>query len=217
MRSEVKWRELNKQVSRLPWASRRKCVRIHMEWLLMNSTVNGMYCMHTQYYAALCERNEGREFSQSQFQQLSIECWIRLEREHAHIQFAYLRSGRMLKMKNTFRFRRTTHWLYAAKRFWCMLSIILPMATCSAITTVCIHLLSNRVWYLIFSMISFHIFAVITGSTDGIGKEYAKELAKRGINIVLISRTESKLVEVANEIGKQKSSTECVLTVAVSQ
>lgn len=43
---------------------------------------------------------------------------------------------------------------------------------------------------------------VITGSTDGIGKEYAKELAKRGINIVLISRTESKLIEVANEIGK---------------
>lgn len=42
----------------------------------------------------------------------------------------------------------------------------------------------------------------MTGSTDGIGKEYAKELAKRGINIVLISRTESKLIEVAREIGK---------------
>lgn len=48
----------------------------------------------------------------------------------------------------------------------------------------------------------FFFFLVVTGCTDGIGKEYAKELAKRGINIVLISRTESKLVAVANEIGK---------------
>lgn len=53
--------------------------------------------------------------------------------------------------------------------------------------------------------------SVITGSTDGIGKEYAKELAKRGINIVLISRTESKLVDVANEIGKSSSAIESEL------
>lgn len=43
-------------------------------------------------------------------------------------------------------------------------------------------------------------WAVITGSTDGIGKEYAKELAKRGINVVLISRTEKKLIDVGKEI-----------------
>ncbi|CAO1357042.1 unnamed protein product [Diamesa tonsa] len=43
-------------------------------------------------------------------------------------------------------------------------------------------------------------WAVITGSTDGIGKQYAKELASQGMNIVLISRTESKLKEVAEEI-----------------
>lgn len=46
------------------------------------------------------------------------------------------------------------------------------------------------------------LFAVITGATDGIGKEYAKELAKQGLNVVLISRTKSKLVEVCNQIGK---------------
>ena len=45
-------------------------------------------------------------------------------------------------------------------------------------------------------------FSVITVSTDGIGKEYAKELAKHGLNIVLISRTESKLIAVAKEIGE---------------
>jgi len=43
---------------------------------------------------------------------------------------------------------------------------------------------------------------VVTGSTDGIGKEYAKELAKRGLNIVLISRTIEKLNKTATEIGK---------------
>lgn len=43
---------------------------------------------------------------------------------------------------------------------------------------------------------------VVTGSTDGIGKEYAKELAKRGLNIVLISRTIDKLNKIASEIGK---------------
>lgn len=43
---------------------------------------------------------------------------------------------------------------------------------------------------------------MITGATDGIGKEYAKELAKQGLNVVLISRTKAKLVDVCNEIGK---------------
>uniref|UniRef100_A0A4X2KTK9 Very-long-chain 3-oxoacyl-CoA reductase n=1 Tax=Vombatus ursinus TaxID=29139 RepID=A0A4X2KTK9_VOMUR len=43
-------------------------------------------------------------------------------------------------------------------------------------------------------------WAVVTGSTDGIGKSYAEELAKRGMKIVLISRSQEKLKEVANEI-----------------
>lgn len=42
---------------------------------------------------------------------------------------------------------------------------------------------------------------VITGATDGIGRGYAKELAKRGLNIVLISRSKEKLIATANEIG----------------
>jgi len=45
-------------------------------------------------------------------------------------------------------------------------------------------------------------WAVVTGSTDGIGKAIAKQLAKRGINIVLISRSEDKLNAVAEELGK---------------
>ncbi|XP_033117960.1 very-long-chain 3-oxoacyl-CoA reductase-like [Anneissia japonica] len=43
-------------------------------------------------------------------------------------------------------------------------------------------------------------WAVVTGATDGIGKAYAEQLAKLGLNIVLISRTLSKLQATASEI-----------------
>ncbi|KFV91531.1 PREDICTED: inactive hydroxysteroid dehydrogenase-like protein 1 [Eurypyga helias] len=45
-------------------------------------------------------------------------------------------------------------------------------------------------------------WAVVTGSTDGIGKAYAEELAKRGVNIVLISRNREKLEAVARSISE---------------
>jgi len=52
-------------------------------------------------------------------------------------------------------------------------------------------------------------WAVVTGASDGIGKAYALTLAKRGFNILLISRTQSKLDEVATEIkAKHKVKTE---------
>ncbi|XP_041466532.1 inactive hydroxysteroid dehydrogenase-like protein 1 isoform X1 [Lytechinus variegatus] len=46
----------------------------------------------------------------------------------------------------------------------------------------------------------FGEWAVVTGSTDGIGKAYAKELARNGVNIILISRSAEKLKKVATEI-----------------
>ncbi|KZS14391.1 Estradiol 17-beta-dehydrogenase 12 [Daphnia magna] len=45
-------------------------------------------------------------------------------------------------------------------------------------------------------------WAVVTGATDGIGRAYAEELARKGLNIVLISRSLFKLQNVAREIGK---------------
>uniref|UniRef100_A0A9L0IKA2 Very-long-chain 3-oxoacyl-CoA reductase n=1 Tax=Equus asinus TaxID=9793 RepID=A0A9L0IKA2_EQUAS len=44
-------------------------------------------------------------------------------------------------------------------------------------------------------------WAVVTGGTDGIGKSYAEELAKRGMKIVLISRSQDKLDQVSSEIS----------------
>lgn len=47
---------------------------------------------------------------------------------------------------------------------------------------------------------SYGKWAVVTGATDGIGKAYAEQLAERGCNIVLLSRTLSKLEALAEEL-----------------
>ncbi|KAJ3593702.1 hypothetical protein NHX12_006036 [Muraenolepis orangiensis] len=58
-----------------------------------------------------------------------------------------------------------------------------------------------RVWVLgngrLVSPAKLGQWAVVTGATDGIGKAYAEELARRGFNIVLISRTQEKLDDVS--------------------
>lgn len=43
-------------------------------------------------------------------------------------------------------------------------------------------------------------WAIVTGATDGIGKAYANELARDGLNIMLISRNSEKLDAVASQI-----------------
>ena len=41
---------------------------------------------------------------------------------------------------------------------------------------------------------------VITGASSGIGREFALQLAKKGFNIALVSRTPSQLDSVVKEI-----------------
>ncbi|KAM7203454.1 3-ketoacyl-coa reductase [Naviculisporaceae sp. PSN 640] len=43
-------------------------------------------------------------------------------------------------------------------------------------------------------------WAVVTGASDGLGKEFSLQLAAKGFNIVLVSRTKSKLDALAQEI-----------------
>jgi 17beta-estradiol 17-dehydrogenase / very-long-chain 3-oxoacyl-CoA reductase len=45
-----------------------------------------------------------------------------------------------------------------------------------------------------------HGWAVVTGATDGIGRAFAENLARKGFKVVLISRTEEKLMTVVEEI-----------------
>ncbi|CAG8942446.1 unnamed protein product [Penicillium salamii] len=46
-------------------------------------------------------------------------------------------------------------------------------------------------------------WAVVTGASDGLGKEFALQLAKAKFNIVLVSRTASKLETLSEDITKQ--------------
>ncbi|KAI4876155.1 hypothetical protein NFI96_017581, partial [Prochilodus magdalenae] len=72
-----------------------------------------------------------------------------------------------------------------------------------------------RVWFVgngsLISASRLGTWAVVTGATDGIGKAYAEELARRGFSIVLISRTQEKLDEVAKAIeSKYKVQTKTI-------
>lgn len=44
-------------------------------------------------------------------------------------------------------------------------------------------------------------WALVTGATDGIGKEYATQLAAKGVNIVLISRSRDKLGDLSTHLN----------------
>lgn len=46
-------------------------------------------------------------------------------------------------------------------------------------------------------------WAVVTGASDGIGKEFALQLASAGFNILLVARNQAMLSDVADEIAKR--------------
>ncbi|XP_028812779.1 very-long-chain 3-oxoacyl-CoA reductase-B [Denticeps clupeoides] len=83
-------------------------------------------------------------------------------------------------------------WIGAATVAWLSLS------------SLCRLLSGFRVWILgngkLASPSRLGKWAVVTGATDGIGKAYAEELARRGFAIVLISRSQDKLDEVSKSI-----------------
>ena len=58
-------------------------------------------------------------------------------------------------------------------------------------------------------------WGVVTGATDGIGKALAIELARKGLNVMLISRTQEKLDQVKKEIEAMSNNAVEVDTLAV--
>ncbi|XP_026777579.3 hydroxysteroid (20-beta) dehydrogenase 2 [Pangasianodon hypophthalmus] len=60
-----------------------------------------------------------------------------------------------------------------------------------------VYMLSN-IWQT--DLREYGQWAVVTGATAGIGRAYAIELARRGLDIVLISRSQEKLRRVSDEI-----------------
>ncbi|KAK0163879.1 hypothetical protein PV328_002565 [Microctonus aethiopoides] len=87
---------------------------------------------------------------------------------------------------------------------WLLVSILILWALLDPVSRV-----SRALYEIIIPIImvktvdlknQFGEWAVVTGSTDGIGRAYAKELATRGINLVLISRNIDRLEKTREEI-----------------
>lgn len=60
------------------------------------------------------------------------------------------------------------------------------------------------------SPMSYGKWAIVTGSTSGIGEEFARHLSSLGMSLLLVSRSESKLVAQAAELGaSMKTGQDC--------
>ena len=57
-------------------------------------------------------------------------------------------------------------------------------------------------------------YAVVTGATGGLGLGYAEEFARRGINVLLVSRTESKLKACQADLKKKYPAVEVDYAIA---
>lgn len=60
---------------------------------------------------------------------------------------------------------------------------------------------------------SYGSWALITGSTDGIGKAFAFQLAQKDLNLILVARNLSKLQQVSAEIKAQNPNTQIKIVV----
>lgn len=74
----------------------------------------------------------------------------------------------------------------------------------------CVLLVCCAVWSLFrpSKVKSYGGWAVVTGSTDGIGLAYVRQFAKKGINVVLISRSQDKLDECKAKLSQDFSGVE---------
>src|SRR2546421_1207233 len=63
----------------------------------------------------------------------------------------------------------------------------------------------------------FGPWALVTGASSGIGKEFARQIAASGINVVLVARREDLLKEVGGEFGKRYGVEHRVVVLDVSR
>ena len=86
-----------------------------------------------------------------------------------------------------------------------LFSLLFPMAGCLLTVWLVVQVVSYLARYCRSPIMAQTLgsWAVVTGATDGIGKGFCLELAKQGMNIVLVSRNLEKLRVVAKEIEER--------------
>jgi len=57
-------------------------------------------------------------------------------------------------------------------------------------------------------------YALITGASSGLGAEFARQLARRGYNLILAARREERLQALKQEIGERSAKTQVEIIVA---
>src|SRR5258708_29421978 len=63
----------------------------------------------------------------------------------------------------------------------------------------------------------FGPWALVTGASSGIGKEFARQIAASGINVVLVARREELLKQVGGEFSKRYGVEHRVVVLDVSR
>jgi short-subunit dehydrogenase len=58
---------------------------------------------------------------------------------------------------------------------------------------------------------------LITGASSGIGEVFARQLAARGHNLLLVARSEDKLITLCNELGRSKNTHAQCVAMDISQ
>lgn len=74
----------------------------------------------------------------------------------------------------------------------------------------------THIWSRLFSIDlkrNYGQWAVVTGCTDGVGLEYARQLAARGLHLILVGRNVDKLNAVREELTRKHGARLEVLTV----
>ncbi|CAD8186763.1 unnamed protein product [Paramecium pentaurelia] len=120
---------------------------------------------------------------------LNIQQLIRLHKEFIHIYYQHLH-----KRSKLISFFIGVASFYLIKTFAKLLWMTIP-----------------RVRRNIIQRYGRNSWAVVTGGTDGIGKEFCIELAKQGFNIVIVAKNEQKMNELSQQLQNFQVETKIIV------